>query len=123
MIRRVAQPPMNPEVRDVERHDFLPGLVVAVIAAVLVLCGARHLTGIETVDGGTAWETQLIKAYSSSGLKYPEVAPPPPPPPKLDDPAASAAALERWQRETASATPPPGWKVRVDTAAAAPCPT
>jgi len=112
---------MNPALRALERHSFWPGFAVAVIAAVLLLCGARHLTGIETTDGGTAWETQLVKAYSSSGLKFPDLAPPPPPP-KDADPVAAAAALDRWQRQTAQA-PPPNWKVRVDTSAAAPCPT
>jgi len=97
---------------------------VAIIAIALLLCGARHLTGIETTDGGNAWETQLVKAYSSSGLKFPDLTPPPPPPPPARDadPAAAAAALDRWQRQTAQAVPP-SWKVRVDTAAAAPCPT
>ncbi|HEY5911376.1 MAG TPA: hypothetical protein VJA21_12310 [Verrucomicrobiae bacterium] len=112
---------MNPATRAVERHDFWPGLVVAVVALVLLFSGARHLTGIETTDGNAAWETQLVKAYSSGGLKFPEAAPPPPPP-RGNDPAADAAALDRWQRETAHATLP-DWKVRIDTSANTPCPT
>jgi len=112
---------MNPALRDVEHHDFWPGFIAAVAAAVLLFCGARHLTAIETVDGSTAWETQLVKAYSSGGLQYPQQISPPPPP-KLDDPAAAAAALERWQRQNAHPVAP-SWKVRVDTAAKTPCPT
>ncbi len=120
MFRRIPQPPVDPNARALERHAFWPGFVVALVAAVLLFCGARHLTGIETTDGGTAWETQLVKAYSSSGLKFPELAPPPPPA-RTGDPFADAAALDRWQRTAHAA--PPDWKVRVDTAAAAPCPT
>ena len=120
-MRRISQPPVDRARRALERHDCWPGFVVAIMAVVLLVCGARHLTAIETTDGGNAWETQLVKAYSSSGLKFPEVAPPPPPP-RSDDPAADAAALQRWQNQTAHAAPP-NWKVRVDTAASAPCPT
>ncbi len=120
MFRRIPQPPVNPALRRTERHGFWPGLIVAGVAAVLLFCGARHITGIETADGGNAWETQLVKAYSSSGLKFPELAQPPPPP-RSGDPLTDAAALERWQRTAHAA--PPEWKVRVDTAAAAPCPT
>jgi len=122
LFRRMSQPPVNRAFRNPERHSFLPGFIVSIIALVFVFCGARHLTGIETVDGGTAWETQLIKAFSSSGLQFPEAVVPPPPPPKLDDPAASAAALDRWQRQIAEAKPP-NWRVRVDTAAQTACPT
>ncbi len=103
-----------------ERHEFWPGFALAVVAAVLAVCGARHLTAVETVDGSTAWETQLIKAYSSGGLKYPELAPPPPPPPRPDDPTFGAADLQRWAKQNAQK---PAWTVRVDTEAKTPCPT
>jgi hypothetical protein len=121
MFRRLPQPPVNPAARDPEHPDFWPGFLTAVIGLVLVFCGARHLTGVETVDGSTAWETQLIKAYSSGGLKFPDLAPAPPPPPKPGD-LAAAAALERWAKQSASAEPPT-WKVRVDAEAKTPCPT
>ncbi len=121
MLGRITQPPMDSALRNWERHNFWPGFAVAFAAAILLVYGARHLTRIETTDGGTAWETQLVKAYSSGGLKFPELAPPPPPP-AGDDPAASAAALERWQRQAAR-TAVPNWKVRVDTSASTPCPT
>jgi hypothetical protein len=120
-MNRIAQPPIAPTARAAERHDFWPGFIAAVIGAVLLFCGVRHLTGIETVEGGTAWETQLVKAYSSGGLKYPQHAALTPPP-KLDDPVAAAAALDRWQRQNAHPAAP-AWKVRVDTAAKTPCPT
>lgn len=121
MFKRQPQPPVNPALRDRERHDFWPGFVVGLIGLALICCGARHLTGVETVDGGTAWETQLMQAYASSGLQFADQVAPPPPP-KLDDPAAAAAALERWSRQNAKAEPP-AWKVRVDTSAKTPCPT
>ncbi len=118
IVKRIPQPSIDPAQRPCERHEFWPGFGVAVVAGVLAWCGARHLTAIETVDGSTAWETQLIKAYSSGGLKYPELAPPPPPRP--DDPMSGRAALEQWARQAAQK---PAWKVRVDTEAKTPCPT
>jgi hypothetical protein len=119
--KRVPQPPLNPAQRDRERHDFWPGFVAALIGGVLLFCGARHLTGVETVEGSTAWESQLTKAFSVCGLQYASQIPAPPPP-KLDDPAAAAEALDRWARQNASAAPPT-WKVRVDTGAKKACPT
>ena len=121
MLKRVSQPPVNPALRDLERHDFWPGFIVALMGIALVFCGARHLTGVDTVAGSTAWETQLIKAFSAGGLQYADQMAPPAPP-KLDDPAASAEALDRWARENARAAPPT-WKVRVDTGANKACPT
>ena len=116
-MQRVPQPPVNPALRDAERHDFWPGFVAVLIGVVLTFCGARHLTNIDTVDGGNAWETQLIMAFAFDGLQYADrIAPPPPP--RGDDPEA----LERWARQNRSAEAPT-WKVRVDTAARTPCPT
>lgn len=117
MLKRVPQPPINPAARERERHDFWPGFVAVLLGLALTFCGARHLTGVETVDGGTASETQLIKAYSFDGLQYADNMAPPPPP-KGDDPEA----LDRWARQSAEAQKPT-WKVRVDTAAKTPCPT
>ena len=79
-MNRVPQPPVNRALRALERHDFWPGFVVALAGLVVAFCGARHLTNVETVDGNSAWEVQLVKAFSSGGLQYPDqVAPPPPP--------------------------------------------
>ena len=116
-MRRVPQPPLNPALRDLERHDFWPGFVAALFGIILTFCGARHLTNVDTVDGGTAWETQLVKAFSFDGLQYPDQVAAPPPP-RGDDPEA----LERWARQNRDAKAPT-WKVRVDTAAKTPCPT
>ncbi|MGA2659974.1 MAG: hypothetical protein ABSH34_20925 [Verrucomicrobiota bacterium] len=117
MFKRVPQPPVNPGLRDVERHDFWTGLAIALVGFVLVVCGSRHLTSIETVEGGTAWETQLVKAFSSGGLQFPEQLVPAPPP-RGNDPAA----FERWAKQNSQYSPPT-WKVRVDAGATAPCPT
>ena len=114
---RVAQPPVNPALRDTERHDFWGGFVAVLIGIILVFCGARHLTAIDTVDGGNASEAQLVKAFTFDGLQYADKMAPPPPP-KGDDPEA----LARWARQSREAAAPT-WKVRVDTAAATPCPT
>lgn len=117
MLRRIPQPPINPALRHREQHEFWTGFVVAVLGAVLLFCGARHVTGVDTVEGGTASEAQLIKAFSSSGLQYASRLAPVPPP-SGDDPEA----LDRWARERAHAAAPT-WNVRVDTSAKAACPT
>src|SRR5208282_4109504 len=61
-MKRVPQPPVDPAARALERHDFWPGLAATVAGAALLFCGARHLTSVDTADGGSAWETQLMKA-------------------------------------------------------------
>ncbi len=71
-MRRVAQPPLNPALRDTEHHDFWAGFVAALIGVILVFCGARHMTAVDTVDGGNATEAQLIKAFTFDGLQYAE---------------------------------------------------
>ncbi len=122
MLKRVPQPPVNPALRKPERHEFWPAFIAVVIAGVIILFGARHMTAVETVDGSTAWETQLVKACATGGFQYPSQVAPPPPPPKPDDPAAAAAALELWERQSVAAANPK-WKVRIDTASKAACPT
>jgi hypothetical protein len=124
MFRRIPQPPVNGALRDVEHHDFWFPFIVTVIGVVLLFCGARHLTRVETVDGDTAREIQLVKAFSSGGLQYPseKVAPAQPPKP-VGDPVLDAEALERWANNQHAAPEKPSWKVRVDTGAKTPCPT
>ena len=121
MFKRVQQPPVNRELRALERHSFWPGFVALTAGVVVAFCGARHLTSVETVEGDTAREFQLMKAFSSGGLQYADQLAPPPPP-KLDESANPTEALERWARQQAN-TPPPAWKVRVDAGAKTPCPT
>ncbi len=87
----------------------------------MLFCGARHLTGVETADGSTAWETQLVGAFSSAGLQY-AADQAPPPPPNLDGVANPAEVLDRWAKQTAKAQPP-AWRIRVDLGAKAACPT
>ena len=120
-MRRVPQPPVNPALRAREDHDFWPGLVVVLAGIIVTFCGARHLTSVETVEGGTVTEIQLVKAFSSGGLEYPGPATPPPPP-NLDHVADPGAALERWAKQQANVVPP-AWKIRVDLGAKAACPT
>jgi len=117
MFQRVPQPPLNAALRDLEHHDFWGGFVVALIGLVLVFGGVRHLTGIETVEGGTATEMQLMKAYSFSGLQFPDQLPVPRPPEGND-----LAALDRWMKQNAHPVAP-AWKVRVDLGAKTACPT
>jgi hypothetical protein len=114
-MKRVPQPAVDPSRRAVERHTFWPGFGAAAAGLVLVFFGARHLTAIETVGGGKAQEIQLMKAYASGGLQYPKV---PPLPPDPGDPVA----YEKWIQQYGNAAAAT-WKVRVDTAASAPCPT
>jgi len=121
MLRRIPQPPVDPTRRSVERHDFWPGFAALAAGAILAFCGARHVTGLDTVEGNSAWEFQLVKAFHPGGLQYADQWPPPPPP-KLDAAANPAEALDRWAKEQANAHPPP-WKVRVNAGAETPCPT
>ena len=117
----VPQPPVNPAARALERHDFWPGLVAVLAGAAVLFCGARHLTSVDTADGGSAWETQLVKSFSTAGLQYASEQPAPPPP-NLDNVANPAEALDRWARQQANVQPP-AWKIRVDLGAKAACPT
>lgn len=120
-MKLVPQPPVHLATRPVERHDFWPGLVAVFAGLLVVFCGARHLTNVDTADGNTAWETQLVKAFSSGGVQYASEQPAPPPP-KLDDVANPAEALDRWAKQQANVQPP-AWKIRVDVGAKTPCPT
>ena len=120
-MNRIPQPPVNPALRDLERHDFWPGFVATLAGLAVVFCGARHLTSVDTVDGTTAWETQLIKAFSSSGVQYASEQAPPPPP-NLEGVANPDEALDRWAKNQANVQPP-AWKIRVDLGAKAACPT
>ncbi len=121
MFKRVPQPPVDPAARALEQHDFWPGLVAALAGVALVCCGASHLTEVDTATGNTAWETQLVKAFSSGGVQYASEQTPPPPP-NLDNVANPAEALDRWARQQANVQPP-AWKIRVDLGAKAACPT
>ena len=58
-MRRVPQPPLNPALRDLERQDFWPGFIATLIGVILTFCGVRHLTAVDTVDGGNASETAV----------------------------------------------------------------
>jgi len=118
---RVPQPPVNPALRALERHDFWPGFAAVLAGVIVTFCGARHLTGVDTVAGNSASELQLVRAFSSGGVQYASQLAPPAPP-KLEDPAAEAEALDRWAKQQANATPPQ-WAVRIDTDAKTPCPT
>jgi len=120
-MTHVPQPPVNPAKRALERHEVWPGLVAALAGVALAFIGARHLTSVDTVDGGTAWESQLTKAFSSAGVQYASEQPPPPPP-NLEGLANPAEALDRWARQQANAQPL-SWKIRVDLGAKAACPT
>jgi hypothetical protein len=121
MFKPVPQPPVDRALRERERHDFWPGFAVALAGAALAFCGARHLTNVDTVDGNTAWEIQLVNAFSCGGVQYPDQVAPPPPP-KLDGAANPGEALDRWAKQQAHVQPPP-WKIRVDAGAKSPCPT
>ena len=95
------------------------GLVLGILGLVVWLSGTQHLTTIDTVEGGTAWERQLIQAFASGGLEYGPAAALPDPA-SVDDPAAAAAALEQIKPRSANEMP---LKPRVNTGAVDPCPT
>ncbi|MEI7730403.1 MAG: hypothetical protein WCO56_12580 [Verrucomicrobiota bacterium] len=118
-MQRIAQPPINPVRRDSEHHDFLPGFIPAVIGALLLFIGSRHLTSLDTTAGNSAWETQLVKAIANSGLQIVPPAPPPDPA-SLDDPVKAAAAFQQMDQQFAQ---PYKLKYRINTGAKAACPT
>jgi hypothetical protein len=118
-LKRVPQPPINPLTRDPELHDFWPAFIVAVISAVLIVSSLRHRSPILTQDGNAAWEQQLTKAIARGGLQF-AATPPPPDFSNITDPAAAAAAMNR---AAAAANLPLLQRYRVNTGAAAPCPT
>jgi hypothetical protein len=89
------------------------------VAAVLLVAGTQHLTGLETQLGEVATEPQLIKAFASGGLERVDTLTLPDPA-LFEDPAALAAMLERWSDATVQA---PRSRYRVNTGAADPCPT
>jgi hypothetical protein len=110
---------VRPDLRDREHHDFWSGLVAVLIGVVLLVSGATHLTGIETLEGSAAREVQLVKAFAKGGLEWYE----PPPiivPNPEQDPAGAAAAYAQMER--AQVQPARG-KYRVNTGAVDPCPT
>ncbi len=121
-MSRIPQPPVNLALRDAERHDFWLGFVVVLAGLLLAFCGAQHLTSVGTVEGASASEPDLIKAFSFGGLQYASEQAPPKPPKPTGDPAADAAALAKWDQQQAGVRPP-DWKVRVDIGAKTPCPT
>ena len=119
MIQRIAQPPIRPALRDPETRDFYPGFILTIMAILVILTGGLHVTEVDTTEGGTAREIELVKAFSSGGLELVETAPPPGPV-ALEDPAQAAAAIEQWERTRAR---PARLKFRVNPGASTPCPT
>jgi hypothetical protein len=122
MFQRVPQPPVDPARRNPERHSFWPGFIVAMAGLLLVLAGAQRSTGVSTVEGDRAGETEFMKAFTAGGIQYADQLTPPEPPKPTGNPAADAAAFARWDKQMASAEPVT-WKIRVDTSAKDPCPT
>ena len=119
MLKRIPQPPVKPEQRARELHDFWPGFAVALAGLILLVCGVRHVTAVSSTEGGTADETQLVQAFSAGAVQYADRLPPPPPP-DLKNAANPAEALDRWNKARKAK---PDWKVRVDVTAKTPCPT
>jgi hypothetical protein len=122
MNRRVPQPRMDAARRDPERHGFWPAFAVALLALFLIAAGAQRSTGVGTVDGRAARETQLIKAFAVGGVQFADRVAVSEPPVPTGDPMIDAEAFARWDREQAAAEAP-AWRVRVDPSAKTPCPT
>jgi len=117
--RRVAQPPIDLEHRNSERHRFGPGFAVLLVALALVLYGSVRATGLPTQEDDPARETQLIKAFARGGLEF-RTAHVRLDPASLADPTRAAAALDRAARV---ADLPLRERYRVNTSAVDPCPT
>jgi hypothetical protein len=122
MRNRVQQPPIQPAARDKEHHDFWPGFICGLVGLIVLFVGAFHITGVETTDGNSASEPQLIKAFSSGGIQYADltVRPPirggPDSPPGMFVPPPPEPADESF-------APGPRWRVKVNLGANTPCPT
>jgi len=118
MANQVEQQAGAQAPRDVGSRGFWPGAVLVVLGLILGVWGIARLTKAETVDGGKASETQLTKAFTSSGLEAVE--------PKLP-PGVSDPSLPPWLPPDAKPPPPkaktPKHKFRVNTGAATPCAT
>ncbi len=115
-LKIIDQPPINPTLRPRERHDFWPGFIFVLLGLLVLFCGTRHMTCLDTVEGNSAWEAQLVKAFTSGGLEYTmpsSVAPPAP-----DDPASEARMAEQMTRPKSAKL-----NSRVNTGAQNPCPT
>ena len=121
MFKRVPQPPIDPAARATERHGIWPGMIGGLLGLALVIGGALRAIGVDTTDGDSAREHQLIKAFASGGLKYASRQAPAPPP-NLEGVENPAEVLDRWARDQAKKQEAT-WKVRVDTSAKTPCPT
>lgn len=113
---RIPQPPIHAATRNTEHHDFWPAFALALVGGVLAFAGSRHMTAIETIDGGTAWETQVIRAFSHGGVRYTPHGPGATGNPA--NPVNVQGPLPGTSGPTA-ATP----LVRIDTGALTPCPT
>jgi hypothetical protein len=117
--KRVPQPPVNPLLRNTERHDFWPAAIITAVALALLVVGISRSTNVETVDGGSATESQLVKAFARGGLQF-LAASAPIDPAAFADPDAAAAAMDQAARVTDL---PLRNRYRVNTDAADPCPT
>jgi len=116
---RVPQPPVDPVKRDREEHDIWPALAVAVLALLLLFNGTRQPTTLETVEGESASEFQLIQAFGRGGLQF-ERATFSFDPVMFDDPQRIAAEMDRAAQR---AERPLRERYRVNTGAVDPCPT
>jgi len=116
---RIPQPPISAATRDPERHSFWTGAVIAAAAVLLLVCGAGRPTSLETAEGDTATEQQLVKSFAYGALR---LAPPPSPPDpaRYEDPAEAAAAMEKFARDEQER---PKIKYVVHTSVVDPCPT
>ena len=112
---------MNPRQRATERHEFWPGFIVGIMGLLVLVCGAGHATRIETTEGGTAWEWELVRAFTSGGLQAVDMQEPPDPS-VYTDPGRMAQAMEQWER-TRTGSGSAGLKYRVNPNAQTPCPT
>ena len=119
MARRIKQPPIVASARASEAREPWAGLAVGILALTLGLCGVTHMTEVNTLTGSGASERQLIKAFSSGGLRYSD-AMAMPDPSVLNDPVRSAVAFERLQQRKHHG---PRITYRVDAGATTPCPT
>ena len=116
-MQRVPQPSVNPALRELERHDFWPGFIAALIGIILTFCGARHLTDVDTVMAAPPGKRSWSKPFPSMACNTPI---------RLRRPRPREGMIPKRSNagpDKTATTEAPTWKVRVDTAAKTPCPT
>ncbi|MCX8109008.1 MAG: hypothetical protein N3G20_09410 [Verrucomicrobiae bacterium] len=118
--KNIGHPP-EPKPDPAGQGQFWAGGTIAIIGLFLIVVGLRHVTGVETLEGDFARETQLVRAFTTGGLKYDSQAAP------AESPGQATprrpGAIPGYTDQANPPKPPRTGRVRVDPTALTPCPT